>query len=111
MSDHGSDLKTYLTIFGALMVLTAVTVGVAYAELGALAGPIALLIAAVKATLVILYFMHVKYETKLIGLWALSGFIFVAILIVITLGEFAGRPTHGEDILQPALPTNTADQQ
>lgn len=98
-------MKTYLAIFAALMLLTGLTVGVAYAELGHLAGPAALIIAAIKATLVILYFMHVKQESKLIWLWALSGFIFVALLIVITIGEHAGRPVHGDDMLAPAMAT------
>lgn len=105
---HGPALSTYFGVFAALMVLTGVTVAVAYANLGAMAAPAAVVIAAVKATLVILFFMHVKYETRLIGLYALSGFLLVAILIVITMGEIAGRAPSKGDPLGPAAPAPSA---
>jgi cytochrome c oxidase subunit IV len=98
---HGPSLGVYFTIFGALMVLTGVTVGVAFADLGPLGAPIAVAIAGVKATMVILYFMHVKYETRLIGLYALSGFVFVGILVIITVTEMEHRRPSAVDPLGP----------
>ena len=56
---------TYFTVFGTLMVLTAVTVAAAFTNLGVLNFPVALGIAITKATLVILFFMHAKYSSKL----------------------------------------------
>jgi cytochrome c oxidase subunit 4 len=102
MADHhGPSLNTYVAIFVALLTLTGLTVAVAYVDLGAINAPLAVVIAMVKATLVILFFMHVKYETKLVGLYAASGFIFVAILIVMTMGEVAGRREQPRDVLGP----------
>ena len=103
---QGSELKTYFAIFAALMGLTFLTVYVAYADLGSMTPVVAVGIAGVKATLVILYFMHVKHETKLIGLYALSGFVFVAIMIAVTMGEVAGRTDTGPDPLAPAPTQN-----
>jgi cytochrome c oxidase subunit 4 len=84
-----------------LLVLTAVTVIVAYGNLGVMAAPIAVGIAAVKATLVVLYFMHVRYESPLIALCAAAGFIFIVILVGITMGEVSARPRPAPDVLAP----------
>ena len=88
-SHHGGSLSTYLGIFFALLVLTGATVLVAYEDFGVLNTPIALFIASVKATLVILFFMHVKWSERLIALFAFSGFAWVLILI------FFGVPVIG----------------
>lgn len=101
---HGPSLNTYIAIFVALLALTGLTVAVAYVDLGPLGAPVAVGIAGIKATLVVLFFMHVKYESKLIGLYAASGFVFVAILIVITMGEYAGRQPQPSDLLGPPVP-------
>jgi cytochrome c oxidase subunit 4 len=102
MAKHVDHLKVYFSVFGALLGLTALTVYVAYANLGAWAAPVAVGIACVKATLVILYFMHVRYETRLNGMYAVSGFAFLLILFVITMGEVAGRAKPGPDPLAPS---------
>ncbi len=62
---HILPVSLYLTIFGALMVGTAITVAVAFVDLGAMNLFVALIIAVVKATLVVLYFMHAKYSERL----------------------------------------------
>jgi cytochrome c oxidase subunit 4 len=99
---HGPSLATMLGVFGALMALTFATVGVAYQDLGRWSAPAALLIAAVKGTLVVLYFMHVRYASRLIGLYAAAGFAFMAILIGITMSEVAARPPESSfDPLRP----------
>ena len=66
MSNHVVPLRVYFSVFGALMVLTAITVAVAFFDLGVLNNVVALGIAGLKATLVILYFMHVRYSGRLI---------------------------------------------
>ena len=91
MSDHVSPVSLYLTIFGALMVLTAVTAAVAYIDLGPANTLVALAIATLKATLVILFFMHVKYSSRLTKLVVVAGFFFLIILLGLTMTDYASR--------------------
>src|SRR5690242_3557602 len=86
---HGPSLGIMLAVFGTLMALTFVTVAVAYQDLGPYSALAAIGIASFKAFLVILYFMHVRYSSKLIGLYAAAGFVFVAIMLGITMSEVA----------------------
>jgi cytochrome c oxidase subunit 4 len=72
---HIAPKSLYYTIFGSLMVLTAVTVAVAFLQLGALNFPVAIGIAVTKATLVILFFMHVKYGCVLFFMATLLGML------------------------------------
>ena len=90
-SDHVVPLKIYFAIFAALMVLTAATVWVAFIDLGTLNTFVALAIAVTKATLVILFFMHVKYSSKLTWLVVASGFVFLAIMLAFTMSDFVSR--------------------
>ena len=91
MSGHVSPLKVYIGIFLTLMVLTAVTVAVAYVDLGQFNKVVALGIASFKATLVVLYFMHVKYASRLTKLVVVSGFFFLAILLGLTMSDYGSR--------------------
>ncbi|HSV08643.1 MAG TPA: cytochrome C oxidase subunit IV family protein, partial [Candidatus Binatus sp.] len=61
MTETHVPLRIYYTVYGALLVLTVVTVGVSLVDLGPLSTVVALAIAAAKASLVILFFMHVRY--------------------------------------------------
>ena len=73
---HVVPIPVYLGIFAALLVLTGVTVWVAFLDLGSwdfLHTPLALAIACLKATLVVLWFMHVKYSVRLIWVFIASG--------------------------------------
>ncbi|HVS33322.1 MAG TPA: cytochrome C oxidase subunit IV family protein [Thermoanaerobaculia bacterium] len=88
---HVTPLGVYLAIFATLMVLTVVTVLVAYVDLGQLNIFIALGIAGFKATLVVLYFMHVKYASPLTKLFAVTGIFFLAILLGLTMIDYASR--------------------
>ena len=88
---HARVPRIYLGIFVALLALTAITVLVSYVDLGALNTPIALFIAALKAALVILFFMHVKDSSPLVWLALLAGFFWLGILVVLTMGEVATR--------------------
>ena len=74
MSGHVTPVKVYVGIFLTLMVLTPITVLVAYVNLGQLNKVVALGIATLKATLVMLYFMHVKYSSRLTKLWSFPAF-------------------------------------
>jgi len=90
-SVHVSPLSTYFSIFGALMVLSALTVGAAFVNLGAFNPIVALAIAGLKATLVVLFFMHVKYSSRLTKLTVVLSLFFVAILFAETLMDYATR--------------------
>ena len=91
MSDHVVPVRVYLAVFAALMVLTVATVAVWRMDLGVFATPVALGIAILKAVLVILYFMHVKYNDRLTQVVAASGFFFLVILFGLTLVDYAAR--------------------
>lgn len=91
MSGHVSSVNLYVTIFFALMVLTAVTVFAAYADLGQFNFLVAMLIAAFKAALVVWFFMHVKYQSHLTKLVVATGLFFLAILLGMTLIDYASK--------------------
>ncbi len=91
MSGHISPTSTYYGIFGALMVLTAVTVGVAFVNLGPLNFPVAIGIAITKATLVVLFFMHVKYSSRLTKLIVGMALFFLMIMFGLTLTDYLSR--------------------
>ncbi|MXY98627.1 MAG: oxidase [Gemmatimonadetes bacterium] len=91
---HGPHIATsanYLTIFTALLVLTAVTVWAATMELGFLNTPVAMFIASVKAVLVILYFMHLKFSPGQTKLAAAAAIFWLLILLIITFFDYIGR--------------------
>ena len=81
----------YLMVFGALMVLTAITVAVAFVNLGPLNNVVAITIAFTKTILVVLFFMHVRYSKPLIGLVVFGAVLWLAILIGLTLADFMSR--------------------
>jgi cytochrome c oxidase subunit IV len=89
---HVVSWRIYLGIFLALAVLTVVTVLAAGRDFGAFNTLIALGIATIKATLVILFFMHVRYSSRLTTLVLFSGFVFLAILILLTASDYISRP-------------------
>jgi cytochrome c oxidase subunit 4 len=91
MAGHISPLRTYYAIFGSLMVLTAITVGVAFINLGPFNFPVAIGIAILKATLVVLFFMHVKFSSRLTKLFIATGFFFLLILFTLTLSDYVSR--------------------
>jgi cytochrome c oxidase subunit 4 len=92
---HVSSKGLYYTIFVSLFVLTMVTVAIARVDLGAMNTPIALAVAGVKATLVILFFMGVKYNTPLTKVVAASGFVWLIILFGMTMGDYLTRAWIG----------------
>jgi cytochrome c oxidase subunit 4 len=91
MSGHVSPLRLYYSIFAALMVLTGITVAVAFINLGPFNFPVAISIAVFKATLVVLFFMHAKYSSRLTKLFIASGFFFLGVLFMLTLTDYLSR--------------------
>ena len=97
MSTHVVPVRTYFTIFAILMFSTLATVSIAFVDLGPLNVVAALAIAVFKATLVVLFFMHVKYSTRLTWAVVMGSIFWLAILIVLTMGDYLTRPwrTYG----------------
>jgi cytochrome c oxidase subunit 4 len=93
MSEHIVSKKVYYVIFGALMVLTALTVWVANIDLGSekLNTVVALAIAVTKAMLVVLYFMHVRYSSRLTWVVVAGGFLWLMIMVGLTLSDYLSR--------------------
>jgi cytochrome c oxidase subunit 4 len=83
--------QVYYKIFAALIVLTAVTVAVAFIDLGPLNTMIALAIAVTKAMLVLLFFMHVRYSGHLIWVAVGAGAFWLGILLVLTFSDYVTR--------------------
>ena len=102
MSGHISPIRTYLAIFGALMVGTVVTVVAAMTNLGALNFPVAIAIAITKATLVVLFFMHVKESSRLTKLIVGTGFFFLIVLFTLTLTDYLSRGWSTMSSVSPA---------
>jgi cytochrome c oxidase subunit IV len=92
MAEHVTSQKTYLLIWAALMVLMIATAALSRVDLGAWSTPVALAIAVIKALLVILFFMHVRYEGATIT-WVMvvAGFFWLGILLTLTMTDYLSR--------------------
>lgn len=88
---HIVSPRLYLVIFGTLLLATAITVGASYLDLGEWNPVIALAIACTKAVLVILFFMHIKYSSRVMKLTVASGFFTFLVLITMTLSDYISR--------------------
>ena len=91
MSEHIVQPKVYFAVFTALIVLTATTTAVSFIDLGPWNTVVALGIAFLKATLVVLFFMHVKYSPRLTQITIAGGLFWLAIMIALTLSDFMTR--------------------
>ncbi len=87
MSGHIVPVRVYIGVFLSLLVLTGVTTWVAFIDLGPVNTVVALAIATVKMLLVILFFMHVRYSGGLTRVVILAGFLWLALLIALTLTD------------------------
>jgi len=90
-----TSVGTYVAVFASLVVGTLVTVFAASKDFGAMNTPIALSIAVTKASLVVIFFMGVRYNTPLTKLVAISGFIWILILFGIGMSDYLTRPWIG----------------
>ena len=88
---HIVSPMVYLTIVGILLVMTGLTVAASYVEMGMFNPVVALAIAAFKMILVVLFFMHVKYSTKLTKLTVGAGLFTFLILVGMTLSDYWTR--------------------
>ena len=91
MSAHVLPLRTYMAVFVALLAGTALTTAVSRFDLGAFNDVVALAIAGTKAALVILVFMHVRYASRLIWIFAAAGFFWLLILFVLIFADYGMR--------------------
>ncbi len=91
MSGHIVPPRVYLAIFGTLIGLTFTTVLVNFIDLGPLNIVVAMTIAVTKMLLIMLFFMHLRYSGHLIKIFAGAGFVWLAILISLTLSDFLSR--------------------
>ena len=92
MSGHISTVGRYVTIFAALMVGTALTVAAAFIDLPfSMNFPVALLIAITKASLVVAFFMHVKYSSRYVKLIVGVALFFFGILFTLTFTDYLSR--------------------
>lgn len=92
MSEHTIPLRVYYGVFAALMVMLVATVVIAFLPLGPVGPAAAFTIATVKALLVVLYFMHVRYSSRLTWLFAGAGVLWLMILFALTLSDYLSRP-------------------
>jgi cytochrome c oxidase subunit 4 len=97
---HVVPLLTYFLVFGALMIGTVLTVWAAGQDFGAFNTVVAMGIAVTKATLVVLFFMHVKYATRLTQLVVAVAFAFLALLILGIVNDYYSPDLEGQ--LHPA---------
>jgi cytochrome c oxidase subunit 4 len=88
---HQASLVTYFAVFFSLMILTVLTVAVSRLDLGTLNTAVAMAIAVLKATIVILWFMHVIHSPRLTWIVVMSSFIWLAVLFVLTFADYLTR--------------------
>lgn len=91
MAEKVVNPRTYVYVFLLLEILTVVTASVALVDLGAWNTVVALTIAVVKSTLVVLFFMHVRYSAKQTQLTVMVGLVWLMILLTLTITDYLTR--------------------
>lgn len=91
MSQHIISDRTNYLIFAVLMVLLVATVGMAYVDLGTMNLFVAMVIATIKAALIILFFMHVHYSSPLTKFLSVAAFVWLGIMLVLTANDYVTR--------------------
>lgn len=99
MAEHVAPKKIYFTVFAGLLCLTALTTGVAYIDLGPWNVVVALAIAICKASLVAIFFMHLRWSASMMRVVAFAAIFWLSILLTLTLTDVTSRswlgPLHG----------------
>ncbi len=95
MTEHIDRVRTYVLVFAVLIALTVLTTAVAFVDLGPFSVVVALAIAVCKMLLVALFFMHMRHSTRLTRLVVLGGLLWLIILILLSLTDFATRTWVG----------------
>jgi cytochrome c oxidase subunit IV len=98
MSEHIVPRTTYFSVFAALLVGTAITVFAANINFGKMNDVIAMTIAVTKMMLVLLFFMHVRYSSRLIWVIVASMFFWLLILLLLTLTDYSSRDWFGSNV-------------
>jgi cytochrome c oxidase subunit 4 len=109
--DHGHHImpvKVYYLVFAWLCALTAITVAAAFVDFPTIGGfslnfPVAMGIATTKAALVVMFFMHVKYSSKLVKLWVAASLAFFGLLVAGILMDYFSRAGAYIAFYQPKL--------
>jgi cytochrome c oxidase subunit IV len=91
MSETLVSKETYLRVWISLLVLLAITVAAAYIHLGWLNPAVSVGIAVTKASIIILFFMHVRYSSRVVWVFVGAGFFWLGILFVLALGDYLTR--------------------
>ncbi|HKQ76496.1 MAG TPA: cytochrome C oxidase subunit IV family protein [Blastocatellia bacterium] len=91
MPEHIVPIKTYTTVLIALLVLTATTCAVSFIDMGKMNAVVAVAIAFVKASLVALIFMHLRYSRRLMLVVVAAGLFWLGILIALTMSDYLTR--------------------
>jgi cytochrome c oxidase subunit 4 len=89
--DHILPKSSYYAVYVALLVLLAATVGAAYVDLGRLNFLVSLTIAVIKAVLIALIFMHVRYSERLVWIFAGASVLWLAILLALSMNDYFTR--------------------
>ena len=90
-----TPVGTYVTIFVTLLIFTGITYWVAQHDYGMMNTPVALSIAVFKASLVVIYFMGVRYNTPLTKVVVVAGFFWLLIMFTLTMGDYVSRAWLG----------------
>jgi cytochrome c oxidase subunit 4 len=100
MAEHLVTKSVYYAVFTTLIALTGITVAVSYIDLGPINSVAAIFIACLKAMIVVLYFMHVKFGTRLVKLTVIAGLYWMGILMTLTLSDYLTRGwgTYGQQL-------------
>jgi cytochrome c oxidase subunit 4 len=91
MSQHIIPVRTNLIVFGCLMGLLVATVGIAYFDLGDFNIIAAMTIAVTKATLIVLYFMHLRYSERIVWVYSAAALLWLSLLIAFTTADYVTR--------------------
>jgi len=91
MKSHIVPTKTYFLIWAGLLVLLLLTRGIAEFDLGIINTAAALFIAGIKMLLVILFFMHVRYQSRVVWIFAAAGFLWFLIMVSLTMSDYLTR--------------------
>lgn len=96
MNSRAISPRTYGAVFAALLALTGLTTAVSFMDLGPFNTPLALALAAVKGSLVAVYFMHLRVSSRVVWVFAATGFFWLGILIALIFSDYGTRGGVGE---------------
>jgi cytochrome c oxidase subunit IV len=107
--DHILPRRVYYTIFAILLACTYLTVQMAFFDLGRLNAVVALAIAGFKALLVVLFFMHLRYSTRLTWVVVIGAIFWLMLLLALTAGDYLTRPfgTYGTTLVVKHQPQSS----